>query len=477
MRPVIFVLFALLISGCYSSDVDPNDESNKVEPSDVPLPHEEDTNELELPEEVPPYTGMSLIELDESALYLIIKELNFRDTLVMADLHPILSEVANEVFKDKKPSYELRVTGHSPILNRPTRDYDFIMSGPIRVDDITRALSIIRHFGSSIEKITIDYTIIKRQDRKTISKYLREYAAKSVKVLKLHPINQSILNELSSPLKELEDLSVAFHSRLPGSSRRWNKLFPKLKRFSFTTYSKSKFNLINCEFPQLSHLTLRINKDSWNIIENAKTLIEKHSNIESLELGEFYTPDFAETVVEHMSKLTQLTLHSWNFGGEKTTTFSNLKNLILRTSNVKTPDTMVAPVLETLEMHFFPDQAEKEKWTTFFNAHTHLTRLRLIESFTSHALPLNDFTANLQNLENVTFLYTTEISIDDIITFIDTHAKLEKFQFAHQVLDNKFETDAQKLREKYGNDWEIKDFGYVGNKGLHFQKKSAASAK
>lgn len=440
MSPISFVILALLASNCYSSDVDSSE--------------------------------VNLVDLDEKALYVIIKQLNFTDTLNVAKTHPTLSDVANDVFRDKKSAYELQISGHS-IFSRPMRDYNFNLSGPIHVNNFPLTLNILKHFGRSIGKIVIDYQYFFVPERKTITKFLREYTSKSVKQLELNSVDRNVLNEFTLPFKALEQLSITYDAVRAGLSRRWNKLFPQLQRLSVHVYSKSGFSLIDCEFPHLKHLSLHVDKIAWNKTNHIEELIEKNPTVERFQLGGYYTPELMKHVIEHLPHIEHLALYSWNIGNDSIQ-FTNVKDLIVRTSNAQTIDKVKLPQLDALEMSYFPDHTEK--WIEFFNGHAQLTRLRIVESFTSHALPLNEFTANLPNLIDVTLLYTTEISIDNIITFIDNHKNLQKLRIAHQILSSKFQANAKTLRDRYSKDWTITDIGRIGNLGLMFQKNSAAKS-
>lgn len=443
MDPVLFAVFcAILANSCHSSEVE--------EPS------------------------LTVVDLDDKALYFIIDELTFVDTLNLAVLHPILSDVANDVFRDKKTTDELNIMSHilAPHMShRPIQDYQYGATGPIRVSKVRTALNIIENFGSSFGRISINYNYIKLRDRITLTRYLNKHASKTVKHLELRPINQAVLNELKTPFKQLEDLSIGFHSQRPGSSKRWNHLFPKIQRLSITISPVSGFDLVDCQFPLLKHLGLRISKSAWSKADQIENLVKINPTVESIELDAFYTQQFLDRMLQYLPNLQNLTLHSWNIESDSVR-LDNVKNLNVATSNAKSINKLIIPQLESIEMHYSTNHSDK--WIEFFNAHPHLLRLHMIESFTSNELPLNEFTESLPKLTDVTFLYTTKIPVDNIIKFIDNHAALQQFSFAYQVLEvlvKEFENETKKLKELYENNWTIKNFGYEGNKGLMFIKK------
>lgn len=443
MGPFLFaVLCAILANSCRSSEVE--------EPN------------------------VNIFDLDDKALYLIIDELTFVETLNVATLHPTLADVANDVFRDKKTTDELNIMSHilAPHMShRPIQDYQYGATGPIRVSKMRTALNILENFGSSIGRISINYNYIKLRDRITLTRFLNKHASKTVKHLELRPINQPVLNELKTPFKQLEDLTVGFHSQRPGSSKRWNYLFPRIQRLSITISPVSGFDLVDCQFPLLKHLGLRISKSGWSKADQIENLVKINPTIESVELDSFYTQQFLDRTLEYLPNLVNLTLQSWNIE-DNPVTFDNVKNLNVATSNAKSINKLILPRLESIEMHYSTNHSDK--WIEFFNAHPHLLRLHMVESFTSQQLPLNEFTESLPNLTDVTFLYTTKIPVDNIIKFIDCHAALRQFTFAYQVLEvlsQEFANDTSKLKQLYENDWIIKDFGYEGNKGLMFTKK------
>lgn len=449
MGPILFAVFcAILANSCDSSEVE--------EPN------------------------VNLFDLDDRALYLIIDELSFVDTINLASLHPTLSDVANDVFRDKKTTDELNIMSHilAPHMShRPIQDHQYGQTGPIRVSKVPTALRILETFGSAIGKISINYNYIKLRDRITITRFLNKHTAKTVKYLELRPINQAVLNELKTPFKQLEDLNVGFHSQRPGSSKRWNHLFPKIQRLSLTISPVSVFDLVDCQFPRLKHLGLRISKPAWSKADQIENLVKVNPTVESVELDSFYTQAFVDRMLEHLPKLENLTLSSWYIEGDSVK-IENVKNLNVATSNAKTINKLTLPRLESIQMHYSSNHSEK--WVEFFAAHPQLLRLHMVESFTSNELPLNNFTMSLPNLNDVTFLYTTKIPLDNIITFIDNHAALQQFSFAYQVLEvlvKEFENDTKKLKERYGENWTIKDFGYEGNKGLVFTRKERDQAE
>lgn len=111
-----------------------------------------------------------------------------------------------------------------------------------------------------------------------------------------------------------------------------------------------------------------------------------------------------------------------------------------------------------MKFYYWPEFFDT--WSKFFKNHQHLQKLHLqlglTRDFTVSEEPiqLEQLTAGLHELIELTMHYSTSITVDEVSEFVRNHSKLVKATFiAYSVITPKL--DASSFRERLVNEWTV----------------------
>lgn len=410
----------------------------------------------------------NLIDLNDDVLYLILNPLELKILLNIVQVNSRFSNIVKEVIRRRYRNHILCLSYHwNPDISVYKTNENLI------IYDIPITLNLLKYFGHNFQSIKMKDSYAKLDDLINICQSIEKYCSKSLKKLYLEPTKYEILNKFTGSFETLEELNINYGFSMENTkvnvAKPLGELFPNLRRLMLHSYCSLNYSFINTILPKIEHVHISSElMISDRNSENVKGFLQKNPTIRSLEVS-FYGPFVMTSIREYLPQLENLTLHGLTIGND-TVQLKNVKNFVLTDNNFPLSgiDKLYMPRLESLNTEYHPDNSSQ--WMTFFNNHTQLRHLQLRErSFSFDNIPpqINVLTENLLNLTNVTIKVYDYLGIDPIIQFIETHRKLNKFQFAIR----NFSTDQErKLRERYESEWNISSFELNFN-GLSFERK------
>lgn len=163
-----------------------------------------------------------ITDLYDDILYYIFDIIEFDDLVNVATAIPEFSSVASKTIHRKFPVLSISLKSKVGLAN-----FKYFQKCVI-IYDRSLVLNTLEQFGDCFDSIDIDYRYIPEPDRENITKAINKDTSKTLKRLKLEYINGQILNHLTVPFEEVQEISCAFtnfedHSN---GSTPFNYLFP-----------------------------------------------------------------------------------------------------------------------------------------------------------------------------------------------------------------------------------------------------------
>lgn len=410
-----------------------------------------------------------ITDLIDDVLYCIFDELELNDLTHMVEAIPKFLFVASETVRRNYPEINVQL-----VYSQHQKHILFHHDKQVDIFDFQLCLDALKHFGEVFQKIFIDYDRIQMCDRENVTKSLNNYTAKTLKQLDLGQVDEKVLNFYTVPFEEVHELSCHFRAVMQAEGLvPWNRLFPRLQRLILNVFFVMDINFINCEYPNLSHLSFEFDKIAWKHIKVINGLLQKNPQLKSLDIRDSFPPGFIASIAPLLPTLEYLTINSWKIGnGEKNVSFENVKHFELNTNEQSFVERLWLPSLESLTMMQYSTEA-LPSWKFFFGKHAQLlSHLVIIDpSYKGRSpLELNELTGDLRSLIDVEIQSAQALGNESIEQFIEKNKNLQKFCFL--IPNNKFTKDIEDGRfERFKNEWSIQkcfDSTYVG---LCFEKQ------
>lgn len=391
---------------------------------------------------------LQLSDLNYDVLYIVVSRLKLIDILNLMQVNSSVSELLGEVLHRKFNKYTLKI---SP-KDMPTKFNE--NENVIVIYNVETALNVLKYFGMYFHKIEIDeYTKhIKPTHLKKISQYLNKYCRKTLNRLKIE-LKYDFLDEFALPFHAVEELTIRSNIKRFSETRPLNELFPNLRRFHhLNSYGGIvESDLIDCTFSNLEHFSV----EGYGS-ESVKKMIRKNPTIRSLS-PILSDPSFLKFINLHLPNLENLTIFSDGYEKVQLNSVKNVQFPFIFKLFVRTIDNITIPHLESLRIWAYPRYFNK--WMEFFGRHSHLRNLHLANTMDnflgSEISNIDEFTAVLVNLTDVTVGLKIPDKIDTILRFFQQHRMLNKCRFPN----SHFSLETQRiLRERLGNEWSI-NFG------------------
>lgn len=463
MKLIIVALFALLFCSSCSSEVGQNGGNT-----------------------------MNLVDLNDDILYFMFERMPIDSLVKMAQMNSRFEYIANDVARRKYRHYHLKIiadTGKPFVENE----------NQLTIYDIPMALNVLEYFGNSFRTLKITDTGTESSDLANLIRFANKYCSKTLKALSLDIQPHSEFNDFEydeqltenyeiavhghqnflpnvlvhfmMPFEVLEELDIQQRSFEFNETMKLNQLFPQLKRFHFNVMMGADYGFLNCEFPYLEDLRISVAMEyNDNIKENVKKIIQKNPTIRSINLFFYATqdPNWLKFVGQHLPQLENLSLSTFENDENDALQINNVKHLEFAMANIGAIDKILMPRLESLTIDYEPENFNK--WMEFLRNHRHLRCLHLDEIvYNGRGLPVNEITAILPNLTDVTFMIVTRLEIQCINRLIDNHKKLNRFRL---IFKNSYTIDYGKtLHKQFENEWSIEDTLKHSLKVLSFKRK------
>lgn len=325
----------------------------------------------------------------------------------------------------------------------------------IEINDFDTILATLRHFGKYIESLQIIFANADSYEAKMISKFINDNCSESSVEIELDISKGNALKYIPQPFKRVQN--VHFLNKLPKMSHsvvQMNETFPSLRVLSLS-HLDTEIDYLNCFLPHLEHVQIVRGKVSGDhVIFN---LFAKNPHIKSISLFKYW-PTFLNDFTAIAPQLEHITLWSCKspIRHDKATKLSI-------TDNAVSPNNVIMPKLQDLEMYFDSDFYENDEWLDFLDTHQNIKRL-VLQSKNLNDNQFQDLTGMLSNLEEMLVVSTNMrlLRVETIVELLKKHGKLMRFN-----LNTIRKYDIEVFRNEFQNEWKIKQY----DNDLCFERK------
>lgn len=390
--------------------------------------------------------------------------MNLFDLFNVAQVNSRFANLAVEVLR-KNPDYKLKINLFKQ--KRTEKQFEEYDVGII-IRDLQMAINMLKYFGSSLRRLSIYYNEIEGSQLDMLNQFVNQYCSETVKKLEVKFLDENVLNQLTMPFKEVEDLTCRIKSKNLKAFKPWNEFFPKLRRFRLSFHSEN-INFIDIEFPFLENFVLWTTDNGVKRnLEHFEWFFKINPTIQSAKIGLF--PGLLKHMA-HLPKLENLRIDSYNLE-DVSIHLESVKNFVL--PHLTSIKYFSLPNLNELTMHV--SSGRYKAYIPFFKKHTELRRLHLNKILTkkSFEMRLDQLSIDLPNLVDVTVnfeSYSREILIESKTSFILNHRQLQTFNFITKIIEI---DDEIILRQSFTNEWNIEVIkrDSSGNiQGINFERR------
>lgn len=402
-------------------------------------------------------TNIKLDNLIDDVLLLIFDVLDFDDLIYMGATNTKFNTIAEMVFHQRYPNYEIRIIGAGEYRGSKKFHVAKKYEKFIEIAESEWIEDVFKYAGKWIQKLSIQSH--KMQNPKRIYEIVNKYTSESLPHLDLRWIKNDTFNSFAMPFNALEELHFLVDEEKPSANMQpLNQIFPKLRRMSVSLNTDLDYNCLDSDFQHLEHLETYIkSSDSSKQKMQFESLLHKNPQIRSINLWNFPN-NYVITINKLLPKLENLTLHS--FGGlDETVHFENVKNLQISVSHPIDIEKLIFSHLELLDMDF---SSIFNELITFFGNHQNLSKLHLhIFGRSTDGQALVDLVSNVPNLVELKMVWGQPIGPQFIAQIIQSHEKLRTIQFSVNEMDVRFDKatrdEFKKFRQQYGDEWHIRN--------------------
>lgn len=391
-----------------------------------------------------------ITDSNADCLYLIFNHLVFNDLLNLAPMSSNFADVTSVIFRRKYSNYEIRIDYLK--YEHDKKPY-IIMRWPksIKIRDFEVASNVIKYFGNNIQKLYIlnhesnNYT--SGSDWAGINRLVNEYGSESLTELKLAVINKKLWPQFTEPFKRVELLEIEIKSDSDGM--KLNQLCPSLRKLVVRLDAKSNHDFIDCELPNLNQLDLFFLRSDDYRDKQAISMIKKNPQIRSIVVPQT-TPGLNIAIAKYLPNLEYLTFNYDEDEMKEPLHFKNVKHCVLHTNSRKMMKSLSFSSLESFEATYA--NGELEKFIDFFRRHKTLKRLNLATALYI-SIDFNAALRDLMNLKEIVLENYSNINIQTMARFVETHPKLRKLQFVTRALADNIRA---RIQHTFEYDWHIK---------------------
>lgn len=405
---------------------------------------------------------------------LLMLNLDLQNLFDIADTNNTLSALSADVFRQKYSNFTFKIDndGRSSSKSNESNQFPVLMDEKtIVVFGLSTSLRLLKHFGSTIQHLTIHNQRFFVKEEETIIGYVNEYCSQSLIKLDLQITQHNTIKKLTGPFESVEELGLHLTSDdIYGITTRnyetLNNFFPNIQNLTLSITSNTTTYFVG-HLPKLKYLTLKgdtiiaqANRFSGVRVETSNTewLLKENSHIKALKLIS-YPPDYVITVKFYLPYLESLSLSSFDLGNQRVR-FENVKMFELLSAIEGSPKNIAFQYLEELRIWYQPEFAHD--WIEFLIRNPHLKRV-FVEDYGDNefTLDLEHLKTELPEIEDMTILSTKSIYFETIIQFIETHEHLHRFKYGSKDFN---EHHTEYFKREFDNNWTISDFSddYTG---------------
>lgn len=404
-------------------------------------------------------------------LLLIFNDLNPLDLVNMAKTNSRNNYIARESFHQKYRNYELSLLrGHHVDQNKLRED---VQSETIKIVDYKTGLDIFTIFSGLFSKLHVSSSYI--QDNNSIE--INRIIAKMSNILthlNLGSVKEKTLEQFTVPFINVEEFTCFFFvKRISFKIKPLAQLLPNVQRMSIALDSDLDYKFIDCEFPHLNQLTIKINNMDFNGRKlRFEGLLRKNPQLKSLTISgrDDQTNSYLRAISEHSLNIENLTFDggfTFNAYDETVLQFASVKQLKLGNTD-NTHMYLLSnsfPQLETIDF-LLPERYFNE-WSQFLESYKNLRKITVRPDIRISDTMLTQIAMQLPNLVEMTWSNTNvALRIEAIGAIIRSHLQIKKFEI---ILWQNSAIDV--LYERFANDWHITRFQKANNDNIVLEKK------
>lgn len=398
---------------------------------------------------------LKFTNLNEDVQFLIFDCLGFVDLMNLVVAIPNTYALAHE-FVSK---YEVRIS--DVFQSWKPKSHDNTHLKRIDIHDIDFLVNVLKIFGKSIRKID-DLTHYGDANRLAIiSQSINEYGSESLTHLKLGNLKEDAFEQFIIPFERLEELQLTMGPhQFKNGSKPMNDIFPNLRSLKMNFKLNFDYSYFVCEFPMLIEVDGSI--DIWEQLDQIDAFLKRNKQIKALHML-FRQKDYAQFLSENLPNLEILSLNDFNVGGDAVR-LDNVKHFKLNSFSPNVIDKLTLPRLEYFHMKY--SMLLFDSWLGFFKNHRTLKRLHVNVFNRERNVRLDELTAELPHLVDMSIECISCVNAQMIIQIIENHKDLMRFQFLTLIPRDNLNI----LWQRFDNEWNIQNITSYHH-GLFFQRK------
>lgn len=380
---------------------------------------------------------------------MILDNLSIGDLTKVAAVNKVFSILAGDVFRRKLGKRFLHfyegIPGSEKLYDENLETYTIYNN--------VLSLSVLEHFGSYIEKLIVDYPTDRYGSAKCIVSLVNQNC-NNLNYFKLISYKNSSLEDVKKPFSSVNEVNIiGLHYKMGNSNFTFNKMFPNLKKLRFDVFLREYDGFFE-PMPNLKHLSPEFGVRTEGIYKKVmRNLILNNPQIESITYS--CNSSFLEFLSENLPKLKTIRIPK----------IYNIDHKNIQFKSVKTFE--IGEIYSSKFINISFEQLEYLECDQYFindiiqNNGKNLSGLTLntVNYFSNEN---SSFIAQeAPNLNEATFYYSKEPTVDSIVHFLNENKNLNKFNLVigTHYKEAQFSDDkVEELKTRIVNKWTIKSF-------------------
>lgn len=401
------------------------------------------------------------MDLNEDVQLVILENLRAHDLFRIAETSHHMDTLARIVFKKKHAGKIVKfMDPFNHYTEKISHDYDDI----IYVQRVERMLSILKHFGHLILKLSFENNVVRKlsEDQlnsiKMVNSLISSNCADTLMEFKTYDCLDDVFHGLNKPFKKVENVTLhGEFKKLGNSDFNFTDLFPAVKRLSLSPDAfVSNISLINWNLTQLKHLEVHFyRKNPLHFTEkDFEVIIKNNPQIQSLIVDKC-GQQFLSAVNEFLPNLEYLELVDYNKFQDPTEpgiVFKNVKTLAKYGNLDDLPLNLHFENLIELRVDSF--QMVRCWWIDFAKSHSQLEKIDL-KLGCIDTTGLSQFSAANFSLDEVSLCFCTDVEDETILGFVKDNEQIKKISFNKFYSNEPLAPIADAVAEQSGGKWAI----------------------
>lgn len=392
---------------------------------------------------------MEFSDLGVDCLFLILEKLDFFSLVTIASVNKAFSALAANVFLRK---YANRII----VFQEPCKLNDkysvVTYNDSIFIYDFAVVLSVLRHFGSHIFDLEIQYKLDKNNKLKRIIGLVNQHC-ENLSKFHLETYTSDAFEGVKKPFESITQIGlIGSLNKIGNDTFSLNEMFPKLRQLNLNVLELDDSDCINTHIPHLDSLNVRFSYQIGLNESQIANLILKNPQIRHLHL-DYINSSFIDFVSKNLPNLEQLYIPeiiSVDYNGR--IHFKNVKTFRLGSTGGR----LIKVTFGKLEV--FHCDVYNFPWLHFIRFNRNLKKLFLAPEIivSNHELSMIAFAA--PNLIEATLRFDDLLRADILMEFLDDsrHLNLLHFSLVHASKFSNLKWTIENIKNALSNEWTMK---------------------